>query len=584
MTQHLHISAKHLPARVWQLASPYWRSEERGSAWTLLIAIVAMTLGLVFLDVLFNDWNREFYNALEQKNAADFRDLILYFAFLAVLFIAGAIYKLYLTQMLEMRWRAWLTREYTSSWMSNQVFYRIELDTRGTDNPDQRIAEDLKLFTGGTLALAFGLLSSVVTLVTFVSILWSISGPISFMLGSSEITIPGYMVWAAVLYALAGSVITHYVGRPLIGLNFQQERFEADFRFNLVRLRENAEGVAMYRGEAAEKDGLLRRFEHIRTNWWELMRYTKRLTGFTSTYGQIAVIFPFIVAAPRYLSGSMPLGGLMQIASAFGQVQGALSWFVSSYGTLANWRASVDRLLSFHIALNSATTEATQASGLEVVADAAPGIHALALTLSVPGKNGSEGRCILTEAAFQFLPGERVLLSGPSGSGKSTLFRAVAGIWPYGSGRIGVPKDARLLFLPQRPYIPMGSLRDAVSYPATAGQFTDTDIAAALHACALEALATRLDERQGWAMQLSPGEQQRLAIARALLHRPDWLFLDEATASLDEHLENAMYALLRERLPQSAIISIAHRPGVRAFHDRQITMLAGPRGTTLVSA
>lgn len=386
MTQHLHISAKHLPARVWQLASPYWRSEERGSAWTLLIAIVAMTLGLVFLDVLFNDWNREFYNALEQKNAADFRDLILYFAFLAVLFIAGAIYKLYLTQMLEMRWRTWLTREYTSSWMSNQVFYRIELDTRGTDNPDQRIAEDLKLFTSGTLALAFGLLSSVVTLVTFVSILWSISGPISFMLGSSEITVPGYMVWAAVLYALAGSLITHYVGRPLIGLNFQQERFEADFRFNLVRLRENAEGVAMYRGEAAEKDGLLRRFEHIRTNWWELMRYTKRLTGFTSTYGQIAVIFPFIVAAPRYLSGSMPLGGLMQIASAFGQVQGALSWFVSSYSTLANWRASVDRLLSFHIALNSATTEATQASGLEVVADAAPGIHALALTLSVPGK------------------------------------------------------------------------------------------------------------------------------------------------------------------------------------------------------
>lgn len=584
MTQHLHISARHLPARVWQLASPYWRSEERGGAWTLLIAIVAMTLGLVFLDVLFNDWNREFYNALEQKNAADFRDLILYFAFLAVLFIAGAIYKLYLTQMLEMRWRTWLTREYTSSWMSNQVFYRIELDTRGTDNPDQRIAEDLKLFTSGTLALAFGLLSSVVTLVTFVSILWSISGPISFMLGSSEITVPGYMVWAAVLYALAGSVITHYVGRPLIGLNFQQERFEADFRFNLVRLRENAEGVAMYRGEAAEKDGLLRRFERIRTNWWELMRYTKHLTGFTATYSQIAVIFPFIVAAPRYLSGSMPLGGLMQIASAFGQVQGALSWFVSSYGTLANWRASVDRLLSFHIALNSATTEATQTSGLEVVADAAPGIHALALTLSVPGKNGSQGRCILKEAAFHFLPGERVLLSGPSGSGKSTLFRALAGIWPYGSGRIGVPKDARLLFLPQRPYIPMGSLRDAVSYPATAGQFTDTDIAAALHACALEALATRLDERQGWAMQLSPGEQQRLAIARALLQRPDWLFLDEATASLDEHLENAMYALLRERLPQSAIISIAHRPGVRAFHDRQINMLAGPRGATLVSA
>jgi putative ATP-binding cassette transporter len=584
MTPHLHISARHLPARVWQLASPYWRSEERGTAWALLASIVALTLGLVYLDVLFNDWNREFYNALEQKNAADFGDLILYFGFLASVFIAAAIYKLYLTQMLEMRWRAWLTREYASTWLTDQVYYRIELDGRGTDNPDQRIAEDLKLFTSGTLGLSLGLLSSVVTLITFVSILWSISGPLSFMLGSSQVTIPGYMVWAALIYALVGSVITHYVGRPLIALNFQQERFEADFRFNLVRLRENSEGVALYRGENAEKDGLLTRFERIRANWWELMRYTKRLTGFTSGYSQVAVIFPFIVAAPRYFTGAMPLGGLMQISSAFGQVQGALSWFVSSYSSLANWRASVDRLLSFHIALTAASAEANQASGIRVAPDEGRTIHARDLELALPGSDGHAGRRILDNASFEFNGGESVLLSGPSGSGKSTLFRAIASIWPYGKGHIGIPAGARVLFLPQRAYIPMGSLRDAVCYPAPGGTFDDALIADALRACALEPLAARLDERQGWAMQLSLGEQQRLAIARALLHRPDWLFLDEATASMDDALETAMYGLLRERLPHCAIISIAHRPGVRAFHGRHIRMQVGANGASLVPA
>ena len=583
MSQHLHISARHLPARVWQLASPYWRSEERRTAWSLLVAIIALTLGLVYLDVLFNDWNRDFYNALEQKSAADFRDLILYFSFLAVMFIAVAIYKLYLTQMLEMRWRAWLTREYTSTWMAKQVYYRIELDRRGTDNPDQRIAEDLRLFTSGTLGLSLGLLSSVVTLVTFVSILWTISGPISFMLGATEVTVPGYMVWAAVIYAVAGSVITHYVGRPLIGLNFQQERFEADFRFNLVRLRENAEGVAMYRGEDAEKSGLLTRFERIRGNWWELMRYTKRLTGFTSAYSQIAIIFPFIVAAPRYFTGAMPLGGLMQIASAFGQVQGALSWFVSSYGSLANWRASVDRLLSFHIALASATSEAAQHTGIEVIGGDIATISADGLNLALPGVDGAAGRVILDSASFTFGAAERVLLSGPSGSGKSTLFRAIAGIWPYGNGRIPIPKGARVLFLPQRPYIPMGSLRDAVCYPAPPGRFDDADIADVLRACELEPLAAQLDERQSWAMRLSLGEQQRLAVARALLHEPDWLFLDEATASLDEKLETAMYALLIERLPKTTIVSIAHRPSVRAFHGRQIVLQPGLQGGSLVT-
>ena len=573
-------SARHFIGRIWALTHPYWQSEERGRAWGLLVSIIALTLGLVYLDVQFNTWNREFYNALEQKNYDDFKDLILYFAFLAVLFMAGAIYKLYLTQMLTMRWRVWLTQRYVNDWLDRQVYYRLELDKRGTDNPDQRIAEDLRRFTDGTLSLSLGLLSSLVTLASFVAILWTVSGPITLF----GVSVAGYMVWAALIYAIVGSIITHYVGRPLIGLNFQQERFEADFRFNLVRLRENAEGVALYHGEVPERAGLLTRFERIRGNWWELMRYTKHLTGFTSGYGQIAVIFPFIVAAPRFFSGAMPLGGLMQIASAFGQVQNALSWFVQSYSTLANWRASVDRLLTFHAALEATVHDVESAPAIPVERDALPGIRAEALDLSVPGMNGEAGRTILAGAAFAIAPAERVLVTGPSGSGKSTLFRALAGIWPFGRGTVRVPAGARVLFLPQKPYIPVGTLRDAVSFPAPAGEFTDEALRAALHDCRLESFTDRLDETQNWSMLMSGGEQQRLAIARALLHKPDFLFLDEATTSMDETLEKEMYELLSARLPAAAITSIAHNPALAAFHRRTLSLQPAGDANRLVAA
>jgi putative ATP-binding cassette transporter len=574
MTRLKLDNSRRFIGKVWSLTYPYWQSEERGRAWGLLVTIIALTLGLVYIDVQFNTWNREFYNALEQKNYADFKDLILYFAFLAVVFIAAAIYKLYLTQMLTMRWRAWLTKHYIADWMDRQVYYRLELDRRGTDNPDQRIAEDLKLFTDGTLSLSLGLLSSVVTLVSFITILWAVSGPITLF----GYTIAGYMVWAALIYAVAGSIFTHYVGRPLIGLNFQQERYEADFRFTLVRLRENAEGVALYRGEAPEREGLLTRFERIRANWWELMRFTKRLTGFTAGYSQIAIIFPFIVAAPRYFAGAMPLGGLMQIASAFGQVQGALSWFVQSYGTLANWRASVDRLLTFHAALDSTVHDAEAAPAIPQVRDAEASIRAEGLALAVPGSEGNPARTLLADASFAIVPGERLLITGPSGSGKSTIFRALAGIWPFGRGTIRVPEDARVLFLPQKPYIPIGTLRDAVSFPAPAGAFGDDALREVLRDCRLDRFTERLDETQNWSMLMSGGEQQRLAVARALLHKPDFLFLDEATASMDETLERAMYELLVERLPCTAITSIAHNPEVAAFHARTLRMQAGSEG------
>jgi vitamin B12/bleomycin/antimicrobial peptide transport system ATP-binding/permease protein len=557
----------HFLAKVWRLARPYWFSEERWRARLLLGAVVLISLGIVYLLVLLNQWQRLFYNALEQRNYADFSALLLRFSILAALIIVASVYRLYLRQMLEMRWRVWLTRRYVQAWMDKQVYYRLELEHHGTDNPDQRIAEDLRLVTSNTLALSLGLLSSVVTLVSFVGILWTISGPLSFTIAGRDITIPGYMVWAAIVYAVLGSVLTHLIGRPLIALNFQEQRLEADFRYSLVRLRENSEGVALYRGEPNEQVGLLDRFERIRINWWALMRYTKRLTGFTVGYGQVAVIFPIMVAAPRFFAGAITLGSLFQIASAFGRVQDALSWFVDSYGDLASWRASVDRLLTFDQALQRAEAESA-AGGITVVRAPGNTIRAEELNLALPN-----GRVLLADTSLSIEPGNRILISGPSGSGKSTLFRALAGIWPFGTGRIRVPERARVLFLPQRPYLPIGTLREVVTYPSAPDAFPEAAVKEVLELCELAPFTARLDETANWSLQMSLGEQQRLAIARGLLQRPEWLFLDEATASLDEPVEARLYRLIQERLPNTTVVSIAHRPGVARHHTKRFKLV-----------
>ncbi|MBV9543193.1 MAG: ABC transporter ATP-binding protein/permease, partial [Chloroflexi bacterium] len=501
--------------RAWGLAGPYWRSEERWRARVLLGVIVLLTLGLVLLSVLYNNWNRQFFEALQNKDFEAFGPLLLQFSVIAGLYILAAVGRRYWTLMLQMRWRMWMTHRYLDDWLGNEVYYRLEVVDRRTDNPDQRIAEDLRLFTSNTLDLALGLLSSAVTLVSFVTILWVISGAITIF----GLEIPGYMVWVAIAYAIAGSLLTHLIGRPLIPLNFQQQRFEADFRFGLVRLRENAEGVALYRGEPVENAALSDRFENIRRNWWQLMHYTKNLTFLTAGYDQLANIFPILVAAPRYFLGEITLGVLTQTADAFGQVQSSLSWFVENYSGLAAWKASVDRLVTFQDAMSTARTEMSRARGIEVVSDGVTALRASNLSLALP-----DGRVIVPETNLDIAPGQHLLITGPTGSGKSTLFRALAGIWPFGSGKVEVPARARTLFLPQRPYIPIATLRAAVTYPAHAREFDDGAIVEVLRECGLEGFVDRLDDVQNWSMQLSPGEQQRLAIARAILHRPDWLF------------------------------------------------------------
>jgi putative ATP-binding cassette transporter len=576
MSPKAHGSGASFLRRVWSLTSPYWRSDQRLSASGLLAAIVVLTLGGVGISVVYNNWYREFYNSLEQRDLAAFQYQLLFFCGLAVVNIVVAVCRVYLTQMLEMRWRTWLTHRYLHAWLTDNVYYRLELENRGTDNPDQRVSEDLRNFTSGTLSLSLGLLSAVVTLGSFVVILWNIGGPATFPLGESEVTIPGFMVWMALVYAIVGTVLTHYVGRRLIGINFMQERYEADFRFSLVRLRENAEGVALYRGEGAEEAHLRQRFGAIRTNWWQLMRYTMRLTSFTVGYNQLAVIFPILVAAPRLFAGEITIGVLLQVSQAFGRVEDSLSWFINAYGRIADWRASVDRLITFHDALDRHRAEAVRADGVRVAAHPEPILRAEGLSLALPN-----GTTILPNGAFTVEKGEHVLVSGPNGAGKSTLFRALAGIWPFGRGQVSLPEGAKVLFLPQKPYIPIGTLRDAVAYPAAGSDFADAAICEVLAAVNLDQLSARLDEAQNWSMQLSGGEQQRLAIARALLHRPDWLFLDEATSALDHATEERVYGLLRERLAGTSIVSIAHRPGVDGFHDARIELVPSETGTTL---
>ncbi len=573
----ISLSGRSLLGKAWALSKPYWSSEERWTARALLVAIIGMALFMVFLDVQFNSWNNNFYNALQEKQSTDFWALILWFSFLAAVYIAVAGYNRYLNLLLQLRWRRWLTDRYLQDWLTDRVHYRIELKGYGTDNVDQRIQEDLKDFASLTLSLGLDLLSSVVTLVTFAHILWTLSGPLTLPIFGG-ITIPGYMMWVALVYAIIGSTLTHTVGRALSGLNYQQQRYEANFRFDLVRLRENAESIAAWRGEEDERRGLRRRFHDVWLNFSTLMQYSKRLTWFITGYRQIAIIFPFMVVSPRYFADSIKFGVIFQTASAFGQVQGALSWFVTAYGELAQWRATLDRLTSFHEAIEAARAEALAGQGITVREGTGPDLQLNGVDVLLP-----DGRALLGQVHCRLKAGEHTLITGASGIGKSTLFRALSGIWPFGGGTVEVPAGARLMFLPQKPYLPIGPLREAVAYPAGSAGFTDERLRAALQDCELGHLAGRLDENEHWAQRLSPGEQQRLAFARALLNEPDWLFLDEATSALDTATEQHLYQLLRERLPVTTLVSIAHRPTVAAFHRRQLVLSRGVSGEAVLT-
>ena len=553
---------------IWRLASPYFRSGERWPGRLLLAAVIGIELGTVAITVLVNQWNNRFYTAIQDRSWDSFVSELLYFCGLAAAYIVLSVYQLYLNQWLQIRWRRFMTARYLDHWLEAGNHYRMQLMGDAADNPDQRIAEDIRLFIEKTLDIGIGLLSSMVTLGSFVVILWNLSAHAPLHLFGSAWAIPGYLVWAALIYALLGTFAAHLIGRPLINLNFKQQRFEADFRFDLVRVRENGEQIALLGGDTAERNRLLDRFGAVMGNWYAIMTRQKKLSFFTAGYSQVSTVFPIVVVSPAYFAGAMNLGGLVQTATAFGSVQQSLSFFVTSYRQIAEWRAVIDRLTGFERSIAAGRALAAQPQTIKVEPRTGQsGVEVAALDVHLPS-----GTPLVVAENLKFGVGDRVLVNGPSGAGKSTLFRAISGAWPFGAGAIAVPADKSVMMLPQRPYLPIGSLIAAVGYPAPPNRFGPGDVCAVLAAVGLGALAGRLDEEAHWSGMLSLGEQQRLGIARAILHAPDYLFLDEATASLDEASEAALYRLLHERLPRAAIISIGHRSTLRAFHGRSFVL------------
>ena len=550
----------------WRLVIPYFKSEEWPIAISLLVGAIALTFAGVGLEVLFNDWNRRFYDSIQSKNEAVFWKEIIFFSWLAALYIMVFVARAIVSPYLRLRWRKWLTRHYLAHWLDDRGYYRIEL-MRSVDNVDQRISEDLNQLGQYTMTLLLGLLSAVATLISFLFILWELSGPLSLAPIGIDITIPGYMAWVCLVYAVVGSYLANLVGRRLIPLNFMRQRFEANFRFSLVRVRENAEGIALYHGEQREDDSLNARFIDVFNNGFRVLMTQAQLAFYQSGYAQLAIVFPYVVTAPRFFAGAITFGVMTQTASAFGQVQSALSFFIDNYTSLAELRAVMDRLKGFQIA-----TDDKPATAIDVTPQ--PGrsdVAAEKLTLALP-----TGQALLENLDLPLKKGQSVLVRGASGTGKSTLFRALAGIWPFGKGHVRVPEGARVLFLPQKPYIPIGSLRDAIKYPDEHSRVSDPDIVEALRATGLGHLADRLDEVAHWSNTLSGGEQQRLAAARAMVFRPDWLFMDEATASLDEAAEAMVYNELKRRLPETTMVSIGHRPTLKKWHDRLLELKREP--------
>jgi len=548
----------------WKLAWPYWRSEEKWSAIGLAVAVVALNLTQVYLNVRFNLWNRAFYDALQEYDWPRFWWQFAVFCMLATIWVAVGVYQLYLRQILHIRWRRWLTERSLKGWLSHQAYYRIQIDQSTTDNPDQRIADDLDSFATLTISLSMGILSSVVTLASFIVILWNLSPVLTIPLGSHGFQIPGYLVYAAFIYAVVGTWVTQIIGRPLVGLMFNQQRFEADFRFSLVRLREHAESVAFYGGEGHEYDVFDHRFGRVVGNWWDLIRRRKRLSWFTTGYSQVAIIFPFLVAAPSYFSKTIQLGGLMQVISAFGSVQESLSFIVTSYTSIAEYQAVVERLAGFHGRV-AAIADAQQGERPIAIDRGGAGVEVGTLDLDLPGGIALQRDLSLVGGAEN-----PVLITGPTGSGKSTLLRAIAGLWPFGRGHVRLA-EGKVMFLPQRPYLPLGTLADALVYPNKAQPDRET-MENAMRAVGLGHFVEHLDEDGNWAQRLSGGEQQRLGFARVLLVRPEIVFLDEATSALDEASEATLYRMLREADWQPTIVSVGHRGTLTRFHESVVDL------------
>jgi vitamin B12/bleomycin/antimicrobial peptide transport system ATP-binding/permease protein len=545
----------------WRIARVYWMSEEKWSAWGLLGLIVTINLGNVYVGIRMNEWNRGFYNALQVFDSGELLRQLGYFSMIASSGVLLTVYALYFNQMLQIRWRRWLTEKYLNAWLTNQAYYQLQLKG-AIDNPDQRISEDIQLFTTQACTLGLNLFTSIVGMASFLVILWGLSGPGAIPLGKfGTIYIPGYLVWAALLYAGLATWITTKIGRALVPLNFRKQRFEGDLRFSLVRVRENAESVASYGGERVELGVFKERFHSVADNFRRIMKRQMRLGWFTSSYGQVALVFPYLVVSPRYFAKQMPLGGLMQVANAFCYVSDRLSYVITAYADIVAWLAVTERLAGFDRQLQELHDPRPTGPGINIRRSGVS-VSVEDLDLDLP-----DGSALLRGVSCQPLRGSALLISGPTGTGKSTLLRAIAGIWPFGRGNIRIG-EGRMLLVPQRPYLPQGTLANALAYPCTDGKgFTAAQLGAALGEVGLGSYASQLDVVDNWGQRMSLGEQQRLAFARVLLAEPALLFLDEATSGLDEAGEARLYGLLRSAPWQPTVVSVGHRTTLIKFHD-----------------
>ena len=548
---------------VWHLTKSYWQSEEKKKAYLLLTVIIALTLGVVYMLVLLNEWNNAFYTALQNYETDEIFRQLKRFTILAFIYIILAVYSYYLQQVLVVNWRRWLTNNYIDEWLRHKTYYRLQMFGVDTDNPDQRISEDVNLFVTKTIAFTIGLLKAFCTLVSFVFILWQLSGPLDFTLAGRQWHVEGYLVWVALCYSIIGTLVTYKVGHKLVNLNFTQQRYEADFRFSMMRMRENAESIAFYSGEGQEGKVFKKRFHILLDNFWQIVQKQKQLVWINSAYSQIAIIFPFVVTIPRYLSKQITLGGLMQISTAFGRVQDSLSYFVDMYASIAEWQAVVSRLTSFGLHMQTVKGEKPQ-PGLERLEGATPELVMSHLEVNLP-----QGGAIVRELNLTLEPGTNVIIKGASGSGKSTLLRSLAGIWPYVKGRLVMPSLVKVMFIPQKPYLPLGTLRDSVLYPGTRTK-TDAELVELMNVCHIGYLAKYLNEEADWSHVFSVGEQQRLAFVRALIYEPQWLFMDESTSALDEATEAAVYTVVSEKLKNTTIVSVGHRSTLNKFHQLEL--------------
>jgi putative ATP-binding cassette transporter len=559
-------------------AAGFWQGDTRQTAWFWTIAALLLIFANLAVNVGINRWNKSFFDALESKNAGALFPLILTIIALVVTGAAFAVAMVRARMTLQVKWRQWLTGELLARWLSDQRFYRLAVTDEEQINPEYRIADDLRMASEPVVEFVIGFINALLAAVTFVGILFWVGGSLTVTIGGSVWTIPGYIAIAALFYASAVSGLTYFIGSPLVSRLAAKNEGEAQFRYELTRVRENAESIALIKGADDERGRLNETFANVVTRWLAVIRQHSHLTWLLNSNAFFAPIFPVLLATPKYLAGELTLGSVMQIAAAFTAVLTALNWFADNFIRLAEWSASAKRVDELQTALDEMDDDTNKTAAIVIDNTGAENIELSDLSIA-----HRDGRVVIDDADITVKPGERVLLGGESGSGKSTLIRAIAGLWPWGEGRILLPAQAKLAFVPQRPYIPLGTLRDAVAYPVEGSLLTEERAIAVLNDVGLGYLKSKLnDEEERWDQTLSGGERQRIAFARLLIEEPNIIIMDEATAALDIDSEFRLLTLLFERLPKSTIISVGHRPGLQELHSRLLTLQRRPTGGRII--